>query len=293
MLLNNLAGESQLTGDFAAAIRLYRQSLNTARAIHDQAGIGRALSNIGSLYAMQGNFTAALQNIEDAMKTAQDTGLKSDQVGFFYAMGDTKLAQGDLAAAELSYQSGASLAAQINDKMNIALGQLSLAGLKLLQDQADEALALARKAADEFHAEGVKDQESQSRNLIASCFLELNKPAEAAKELAAAQQLSPQDPTVKLAVAITASRVALRNGKGTQSKRELDTVAAEARRIGVPGIQFEARLAQGELGLFGGDKRASIAVLASVQQEASRKGYKQFELRAKEITQQLTSSKPG
>jgi serine/threonine protein kinase/tetratricopeptide (TPR) repeat protein/TolB-like protein len=293
MLLNNLAGESQLTGDFAAAIRLYRQSLNTARAIHDQAGIGRALSNIGSLYAMQGNFTAALQNIEDAMKTAQDTGLKSDQVGFFYAMGDTKLAQGDLAAAELSYQSGASLAAQINDKMNIALGQLSLAGLKLLQDQADEALALARKAADEFHAEGVKDQESQSRNLIASCFLELNKPVEAAKELAAAQQLSPQDPTVKLAVAITASRVALRNGKGTQSKRELDTVAAEARRIGVPGIQFEARLAQGELGLFGGDKRASIAVLASVQQEASRKGYKQFELRAKEITQQLTSSKPG
>jgi serine/threonine protein kinase/tetratricopeptide (TPR) repeat protein len=292
-LLNNLAGESQLTGNFAMAIRLYQQSLETARAIHDQAGIGRALSNIGSLYTVQGNFAAALQNIQDAMKTAQDTGLKADQVGFLYAMGDTKLAQGDLAAAESNYQSGESSAAQINDKMNIAVGELSLASLKLLQGKTDEALALARLAANEFHVEGIKDQESQSRNLIAACFLELNRSAEAAKELEAAQKLSPQDPTIKLAVAITASRVALRNGKATQSKKDLDTVAAEARRIGVPGILFEARLAQGELGLFGGDKRASIAVLSSLQQEASRRGYKQFELRAKEITQQLTSSKRG
>jgi tetratricopeptide (TPR) repeat protein len=275
------------------AIRLYQQSLETARAIHDQAGIGRALSNIGSLYTVQGNFAAALQNIQDAMKTAQDTGLKADQVGFLYAMGDTKLAQGDLAAAESNYQSGESSAAQINDKMNIAVGELSLASLKLLQGKTDEALALARLAANEFHVEGIKDQESQSRNLIAACFLELNRSAEAAKELEAAQKLSPQDPTIKLAVAITASRVALRNGKATQSKKDLDTVAAEARRIGVPGILFEARLAQGELGLFGGDKRASIAVLSSLQQEASRRGYKQFELRAKEITQQLTSSKRG
>jgi serine/threonine protein kinase/tetratricopeptide (TPR) repeat protein len=292
-LLNNLAAENQLSGNFAGAIRLYQQSLETARAIKDQAGIGRALSNIGTLYSIQGNFPAALQNIQDAMNTAQETGLKSDQVGFLYAMGDTKLAQGDLPAAESSYQAGASLAAQINDKMNIALGELSLAGLKLLQGKADEALALARKAAEEFHAEGVKDQESQSHNLIASCLLELNKPVGAAKEITAAQELLPQDPTVKLAVAITASRVALRNGKATQSKKELDTVAAEARRIGVPAIQFEARLAQGELGLFGGDKRASMAVVSSLQQEASRRGYKQFEVRAKEIAQQLNTYKPG
>ena len=292
-LLNNLAGENQIIGNFTVALSLFQKSLETARAIHDQAGTGRALSNIGSIYSLQGNFSAALQNIQDAMKTGQETGLKSDQVGFLYAMGDTKLAQGDLAAAESNYQSGQGLATRINDNINVAVGQLSVASLRLQQGKAGEALPLARQAADAFHTKGMKDQESQSRNLVASCLLDLRKPEEAATELQAAQNLSPQDPTIKLAIAITASRIAVRGGKTAQSRKELESVAAEARRMGIPGLQFEARLAQGELGLFGGDRSASIAVLSSLQQEASRKGYKQFEIRAGGLAEQLRGSKPS
>jgi len=291
--LNNLAAEKQAAGNFAAALHLYQQSLETARAVRDQAGTGRALSNIGMIYSLEGNFPAALQNIQDAMKTAEETGQKSDQVGFLYALGDTELAQGDLSSAEASYQSGAALASQISDKLNIALGQLSLGNLEWLQGKPEQALALTRRAADEFHAEGMRDQEAQARGLAASCLLDLNRPPDAAKEVAAAQQLAPQDPIIRLAVAITASRIALRNGKTAQSKKELAEAAAEARRFGVPAIQFEARLAQGEAGLFDGDRRASLAVLTSLQQEAARKGYKQFELRAKEIAQRLSAFKPS
>jgi tetratricopeptide (TPR) repeat protein/class 3 adenylate cyclase/TolB-like protein len=290
-LLNNQAGENQIVGNFKVALSLYQQSLDIARNIGDQGGAGRALGNIGAIDSLQGNFNSALQNLQDAMRTTQDTGIKSNQAGFFYALGDTRLAQGDLAAAESNYQSGASLSAQIKDKTNIAVGQLSLGTLWFQQRKTDQAISPARQAADEFHAEGMGDQESSSRNLLASCLLDQKKLADAESELRAAQRLSPQDPTIKLAIDITASRLAARNGSLAQSRKDLEGVANKAQRLGVPGLQFEAQLAEGELGLFGGDKRDALSVLAGLQAQALRKGYKQFAVRAQATARQLSNGK--
>jgi serine/threonine protein kinase/tetratricopeptide (TPR) repeat protein len=287
-LLNNLATVSQSFGKFPVALHLYQQSLEQARSIQDKGSAARAQHNIGFIYSLQGDLPSALQNFQQAAQGAEETGNKSDQAQILYALGDTKLDQGDLAAAEENYQSGLQLANSIGDKSTIAMGRLSLGRLRLQQAKAAEALVLAQQAAEEFKAQGFKDQECDARNLAASALLDLDRRSDASKEIDFIAQLSPQDPTVKLAAAITAARLQLRSGQVDTGKKSLDSVRSEATRLGIPGLQFEARLAQGEIGLFGGDKRSALFSLSALQKDAAKKGFRQIEARAKSISRQIS-----
>jgi len=292
-LLNNLATVSQTLGKFPVALRLYQQSLDAARAISDKGGVAHAQSNIGMIYSLQGNFSAALDNLQTAINEAEETGNKSDQALFRYALGDTQLEQGDLVAAEQNYQTALKLAVAIGEKSTVALGQLSLSGLRLQTERAAEAETLARQAADEFHAEGMKDLECAARNLAASALLKLDREDDATKEMNLIGQLSPQDPTVKLAVAVTTARLQMRSRKGLGGKSQLDIVAVEAKKLGIPGLQFEARLARSELALFGGDRNAALSSLSILEKDAAKKGFKQVAERAKVIAQQINTAKAG
>ncbi len=292
-LLNNLATVSQSLGKFPVALHLYERSLDEARKFLDKGSAARAQNNISFIYSLQGNFPSALQNIQEAVKGAEETGNKSDQARFLYMLSDIKLEQGDLTTAEENYQTGLQLATLIGDKPTVALGRLKLGGFRLQTGKAAEAEVLARQAADEFNAEGFKDLEGPARNLLASALLDLDRQTDAAKEIDLVNQLKPQDPTVKLAVTITSGRLLMRSGKLAAGKKELDSVVSEARKLGIPGLQFEARLAQGEIALFGGDKRTALSLLSTLQKDAGKNGFRQIEVRAKGVAQQINLAKPG
>jgi len=210
-----------------------------------------------------------------------------------YVLGDIELDQGDLTTAEENYQTGLRLATQIGDKPTVALGRLSLGGLRLQAGRAAEAEVLTRQAAEEFNAQGFKDAESSARNRVAFALLDLGRVTDAAKEMDLINQLKPQDPTITLAVAITAGRIQMRSGKLAAGKRELDAVASEAKRLGIPGLQFEARLAQGEVALFGGDKRTALSLLSILQKDAAKRGFRQIEVRARAVARQISASTAG
>jgi serine/threonine protein kinase/tetratricopeptide (TPR) repeat protein len=292
-LLNNLATVSQTLGKFPVALRLYQQSLDQARTILDKGSVARAQHNIGFIYSLQGDLSSALQNFEQAVAGAEETGNKSDQAQILYALGDAKLDQGDLTAADEDHQTGLRLATQIGDKSTVALGRLSLGRLRLQEGRPAEAEVLARQAADEFKAEGFKDLESAARNLVATALLDLAREKDATQEMDLIRQLSPQDTAVRLAVAITSGRLQMRSGKLAAGKRELDSVVSDARKLGIAGLQFEARLAQGEIALFGGDKRTALSLLSTLQKDAGRKGFRQIEIRAKGVAQQINLAKPS
>lgn len=291
-LLNNMATISQTQGDYPAALRLYRQSLDEARAILDKDSMARAQNNIGAIYLMQGNFAIASQNIEQAVQLASDTGHKNDQAQFLYALGESKLLQGDLAAAESNFQAGLKLASQAGDKATIALGQMSMADLKLQSSTMAEVEPLARPAADEFHAEGMKDEESAARNLLAAAFIALARPSEAGKELELIRGLSSQDPAVKLAVAITAGRLQAARTSGSSGLKAFEDLAEQGKKLGLPELQFEVRLAQAEATLLRGDRQNGLSLLSALQKDADRKGFRQFGARARDLAKQTAGPKP-
>jgi tetratricopeptide (TPR) repeat protein len=283
---------SQTQGDYPAALRLYRQSLDEARAVLDKDSMARAQNNIGAIYLMQGNFAIAAENIEQAVQLASDTGHKNDQAQFLYTLGESKLLQADLAAAESDFQAGLKLASQAGDKATIASGQMSMADLKLQSGAMAEVEPLARPAADEFHVEGMKDEESLARNLLAAAFIALARPEQAGKELELIRGLSSQDPAVKLAVAITAARLQSARTSGSSGKKIFEDLAAQGKKLGLPELEFEARLAQGEATLLRGDRQNGLTVLSTLQKDAERKGFRQFGTRARELAKQ-TGSKPS
>ena len=290
-LLNNLATLSQSSGKLSAALRLYQQSLEEARRIQDKGSVTRALNNIGLLYSLQGNLPSAMQNIEQAVKEAEQTASKSDQAMCLYSLGDINLDQASLAKAEENYQSGLKLAAMIDDQATLALGRLSLARLRLQSGRSAEAVAFVRQAVDEFHAEGLKELESTARNILASALLDLGREEDSRKEIELIDRLSPQDPSVKLAVAITSGRLQARSGEVAMGDRALERVIADARKLGIPSIQFEARLAQGETALFGANKQTALSRLSALQKEAEKTGYKHLEARAKGVAQLISASR--
>lgn len=290
-ILNNLATVNQTLGKFSVALHLYEQSLAEAQALQDKGSSARAQYNMAFIYSLQGDFPSALRNYQQSIRFAEETGNKNDQAQFLNGLGDVQLDQNDLAAAEDTYRSALNLATNIGDKSSIALGRASLARLKLRQGKFAEAEVLARQSADEYQAEDSKDMESGARNLLASALLELDRPADAAAELDRVAKLAPQDPTLKLDVAITAARLQLRKGSIAAGKIQLDHVASDASKLGVVALQFEARLAQGELALFGGDKRTALAQLSALQKDAARKGYRLIEARARQISQQISSAR--
>jgi eukaryotic-like serine/threonine-protein kinase len=287
-LLNNLATLSQAEGKFPAALRLYQQSLDQARAVHDRGSIARAQGNIGAIFSLQGNFPAAIDNLNQAVRQAEETGNKSDQALFLIALGHTYLEQGALASAEENYHESLDLATQLGEKATIAQAQLSMGNLKLQQGNAAEAEALARKAADQFHAETMADMETEARVVLAWALLDLDRNEEAAKQVDIVAGLSSQDSVNKLAVQITTARLQVRAGKLPEARKVLLSVVTQAKTIGLPGLQFEAQLAQGEIGLFGGDKQAALLLLASLEKEAARRGFKQLESRANKLANQIS-----
>lgn len=295
ILLNNLATVSQTLGKFPVALHLYQQSLEAAQAIRDKGSIARAKNNIALIYSLQGDFSPALQNNQEALQSAEETGNKSDQAQFLYGLGDIRLDQGELNNAEESFQTGLNLANQIGDKFAIASGRLYLARFQLETGNAVKAEVLARQAAAEFNAEGLKDLESSARNFLAAALLELDRKDDAEKEVALVGKSSLQDPTLRLSAAITSARLQVRSGKLKEGIRELDSVAAQSKSLGIAGLQFEARLAQGETALFGGDKRTALSLLSALQKDAARKGFRQIEVRAKAMAQQIsaTANRPG
>jgi serine/threonine protein kinase/tetratricopeptide (TPR) repeat protein len=286
-LLNNLATISQTLGKFSVALRQYQQSLDAARAVHDQGSEARARNNMGIIYLLQGNFPLALDAFHQAINSATQTGNRSDQAQFLYSLGDTNIEQGDLDAAEHNYQTGLRLARDLGEKSTIALGQLSISGLRLENERVAEADVLARQAAEEFHSEGLMDLECTARNIIASALMELDRNQEAARELSVIGQSAPQDPTIRLAVAITNARVQMRSGNSSSSKTQLESVVKEASRLGLPGLQFEARLALGELAFFGGSKQTALSSLSTLERDASRKGFRQMQAKVKRVAAQI------
>jgi len=292
-ILNNLATINQTLGKFSVALRLYEESAVDAQALQDKGSSARAQSNMAFIYSLQGDFPAALRNLQQAVRLAQETGNKSDQAQFLNALGDIQLDQNDLATAEETYRSALSLASAIGDKSSIALGRVSLARLKLRQGKAAEAEVLARQSADEYQAEDSKDMESGARTVLASALLELDRPTDAAAELDRVSKLASQDPTIKLELAIVAARLQFRSGNIAAGKSQLDHAASDAGKLGLSSLQFEARLALGEAGLFGGDKRAALAQLAALQKDAAKKGFRLIEVRARDVSRQITDKTTG
>jgi ATP/maltotriose-dependent transcriptional regulator MalT len=186
------------------------------------------------------------------------------------------LIKGDIDAARNKHEDALALRREIGEKGAVADSQLALAQIALLQDAPQDAEAPVREALQQFRTEGRKDQEAAGLAVLARSLLAQNRFEEARDANVRGEALASQsnNGSLRLAMAITTASIRAAAGDTVRAANDLDRLAGEARKSGLIPLEFEARLAMGKAEAAGGRLVAARNHFASLEQDASRRGYK-------------------
>ena len=155
-----------------------------------------------------------------------------------------------------------------------------LARIDLAENRPAVAEAELRSIAQYYESQKDGEEAASHYNLIALALLAQGKTAEAQSIAAHARSMLANERAelVSLELAITEARViAAAKGYDRQSVAQalaaLHQVMTQCRKSGFVGIGFDARLAEGEIELHSGAVAAGRAHLASLQRDATAKGF--------------------
>jgi serine/threonine protein kinase/tetratricopeptide (TPR) repeat protein len=266
-------------GDLKAAQDKYDESMGIVRNTGDSAAQGRDLVGTSRVLFMQGDLPGAMKNLDAAAPLAQRSGDKVLAGMISSGKGDIFFAGGELPEARKAYEAAVGSFQDAGDKRNTTAAQVALARLTIEEGQPANAEAPLRQAIEDFVAEKNPAGETNARAALASALLATGlapAEAEAQKEMNASIPYvsSLQDPRPRLAITITAARVATAvSGDPAQPRKLLDGALNDATRDGLVPYQFEARYALAEILMKVGKSGQGRFQLSALEKDATAKGF--------------------
>jgi eukaryotic-like serine/threonine-protein kinase len=286
--LNNLANVLAAAGQLSEAMTMYEAALPKFRELGDDHAVAAILSNLGGLRVGRGDLAGASELYEQSRELFERVGAQSSLAFVHYQLGDLLFAKGDANGSRLNHEKALAIRERLGEKGGLAESRLALAQLSLDERLPVPAEALARTAAEEFRKEGRADDEAMSRSVLARALLRQGRIAEAKQEIESMRQRRPESRTVRLSVKTTLASVQAALGDTRIAASTVRDVIAESRRNGLTGLEFEARLALGQVEIAGGRLEAGRTQLAALEKEAAAKGYVRIAQRAGEAGKQAS-----
>jgi hypothetical protein len=225
--------------------------------------------------------------LQEAMTRARQLDLKSSTAYSLVSMGDLNLAQDDLVDAERNYKESLAIRTALGQHGEIASSELSMASLKLAMAQPGQAEDLARKAAEEFHAERIGDQEALARVFLTDSLIAQRRFPEAKVQLDQARQISPQDKSIILSLEISSARLATATGRSEEALHQLDAIVSRAKLMTLRSYEFQARLAQAEALISSHASRQASDNLRRLARDSAHAGFKLLARKAAEAQKQI------
>ncbi|HVO81065.1 MAG TPA: tetratricopeptide repeat protein [Terriglobales bacterium] len=278
MVLNNLAGVLRSQADLAGSRKMLEEAQAAFREIGDKGGVARSLDNIGIVLVDEGRLEEARKRYNESLTICRELGNQSLTAYALSLLGDVYYAQGNLSEARKSHESALDIRNRIGEQRVIAVSQMALANLSLEEGKLAAAESAAREVAGRF--ENVKDADSEALAyaVLARALREQGKITEARDAVEHASTLSKEsgDASVHIAVDIEAAqlRAASRNTADVAAAETmLQGTLTNATKEALTGLQFQARLALGEIETKSGDPRAGRARLIALEKDATKAGY--------------------
>jgi tetratricopeptide (TPR) repeat protein len=273
-VLGSMAARILQQGDLKQGKKMLEEGLAASREIGDRERAGTALYNLGEVLRWQGDLKGARKMYEQSEELSKQIGDQSGVAYALFSLGDVSTAEGDLNGARDKYNQSLALRTQMGEKGNIAETQMALAVLLIEEGRNDDAETALHPSKDEFHSEGLGDDEILADSLLARISLSQGKLEEAQKETSAAHDLltKSQDFSVRLRASIVQARVQAAS-KPEDAIRNLQETIATAKKSGYLGYQLEAQLALGEVLLKSGKNSAGLTQLSEVRNVAQAKGF--------------------
>ena len=276
--LNNIADQLLSLGDPTAARNTFEQSLAIYQEIGHQDGIAMAKSNLGGLLLILGDGARAKQMYAESLEICRRIGDRSKAAGDLAGLGYVTRAAGDIGLAGKYDSEAISEFDAIGDKSSAAEVETGLGELLIDQGKPQDAVTLARKAADEFEREKAPRDESRAAAVLSRAYLAQGNLSSAQAEIERAIALTGKyhDRDAELVVAVTAARVRAAAGnleERLQATSRLRQVLSDATRTGFVNHALEARLALGELEVTSGNRNDGRDHLEALLKEANEKGF--------------------
>ena len=270
----NLANVLDSLGDLKGARMKQAEALQAFRDAHDRRGEASTLNNLGNVMAELGDLRGAKERYEQSMTVQEQIGYQRGRGFSLQALADVLREQDQLDEARKTAEEGAALRKELGDQNNLAASQMQIAQIALDQGQYASVEELARPAVETYQKIKSAQGEAIAQATIALAQLQAGKLADAATTADRATKLAEQgsDRPPRFVAALVAARVQAANGQTQEAVRALQLLIAEASRYGYLWVEYEARLAIGEIeGKQNRDgSRAQLKLLAK---EAKEKGY--------------------
>jgi tetratricopeptide (TPR) repeat protein len=215
---------------------------------------------------------------EEALVINQQIGQQSNQADNLDGIARILRAQGDLAEARQKEKEALAMVERIGERVSVPDGRLMLAWLSLDEGRPADAEKMARETSQEFERNKEVDREARARCALALSFLAQGRTSEAqrAADRATALSAKSESQPVRLLVAITVARVRAAAGGATAAARairSIEAARAEAKRAGRLGLEFEARLALGEIEMLSGHSATGRQHLERLAEDARARGF--------------------
>jgi len=272
---------SYLQGDMRAAERAYRSASILAQ---QQSDVGRtvwALGSLASVLGFEGDLNGALKIFRDDADRTRGQVLTAEHVDYLENVASVLCEQGRLAEARgmLKQTQSMSPIPGVEGKRETSVGARVLAVINMAENKPADAEATLRSRAEFLESQQAIYEGVDAFDLLAQALLAQNKAAEAQAAIKRGRPLLRSSPHAYFALhfALTAARVDVvahpRNAAAVAGAlRSVHQVLAQARTNGMGKLEFEARLAEGEIEMQTGAEVAGRAHLATLERDASAKG---------------------
>lgn len=188
-LLNNVGEIHRTLGDLDTALRYFQDSHARFKGVPEpryRAADAVVLSNIGRVYEMQGNYTAALQHLGMALTLSREAGERAAEAITQQKIGFVHEKQRDFKAALESHEEALRLSRSVEDNQRAADTLRSLGDVRQAQGEMDMALDLYNQALP--IQRGIGDRKAEAATLygLARAWREKGNLSEARADIEAA-----------------------------------------------------------------------------------------------------------
>ena len=114
--LTDLGVVQWLTGDYPTALKAFEQALGICRDLDDRRGEARALSNLGAAWSEMGDYPAAAQALDRALDIYRDLGNRLGQADTLARLGVLRRRTGDYPAAAQALEQALDIYRDLGDR---------------------------------------------------------------------------------------------------------------------------------------------------------------------------------
>jgi TolB-like protein len=281
----NEGQQLHLAGQLTAARGHYETARAVFSKLNQRTYYGIALSSLGEIEAVQGKLQNAAELERQALETVEAEGATDTAAYVNVHIGRGLAATGNYFAARQRYELAlrgtqpAGGSAPKNPEI-LAEALLALGELELRSGKSAEAERRAREAEAVAAGAGFPTFRSRALSLLALSFLDRDKKDEARKTAAEAVGLAKGDFRAIKESAIVAARARAAVGEVDPALTALRETAAAAAKAGMVLYELESLLAEGEIELADGRVQPARRLLGDLSTRAAGLGYGEMVKRA-------------